>query len=319
MENYIRNEEKKSESNFYEFQNEIVKVNEAIDDALSIVHKLKFNISEFKIDLKCIGEINYTNNDRLFTRLRSKTYKTIYLNVSASDVCELPNGNLLVSSYNNSNITIYDKNFKLIRVVDRINGQSFNPLSAATNDIDKVYISHCQNNRIIMTDIDLNFIKYSTISTNDFGDPYGICYFNSFVYVCDYRNRRIHKFNSQLEQHVSYVIDIDPRQIQIIGNLACIRNSRISIGFYDLKTFQFKHKYTGHGGDILALNSNFIEHSSSKNAFCIFDKNGKLIEDIKTDGLSSLITDCWYDFYGMTYFNGCLVLTTRDSKKLIVI
>jgi hypothetical protein len=43
LENYIQNEEKKSELNFYEFQNEIVRVNDAIDDALSIVHKVFMN------------------------------------------------------------------------------------------------------------------------------------------------------------------------------------------------------------------------------------------------------------------------------------
>lgn len=250
--------------------------------------------------------------------MKTKLFKVININESATDVCALPDDHLLVTSFDNGCLTIYDKHYKLVKIFDKINNQPISAFSACTNGIDKLYVCDYINNRIIMTDLQLNFIKYSNVNSSILSRPHGLYYYNDFVYVCDPSNRRIHKFNATLDQHTSYQLDICPWNIKVTNSVACIRNSTSSISFYDLTTFALRFKYEGHGGDCFAFGNYFIEYSSPKRLFYIYDQFGKMIEKIPTDGFNGLIHTA-DDYHGMTYFNGNLILSTRQTKKLIII
>lgn len=281
-------------------------------------------MSEFKLDTKIVGDLVFKTNERKLNeliqfgkfknRIRSKRYRIIDLNVEATDVCLLPNGYLLVISKDNKNITILNKDYKQIRLIDKINNQPIYPSSACTNNIDRIYISDSLNDRLIMCDLDFNFIKYSNIvNSTTLRYPFGLCFKNDFIYVCGYK--RIHKFNSNLEQHTFFQVDIHPWQIQIINNIACISSN--SISFYDLQTFNLLIKYDGHGGNIFSFGSYFYEYSGKNKTFYIYDQYGKLLDEILTDGFNNLIQNDWY--HGMTFFNGNLVISTLETKKLIII
>lgn len=252
-------------------------------------------------------------------QIKSRRYRIIDLNVKPTDACVLPNGNLLVVSYNNNSILIMNKNMEIIRVIDKINNQPVSAYYATTNGKDRIYLSDFNNHRIIMTDLNLNFIKYSSGCIGSLNYPAGITYANDFIYLCDYYTKRIHRLTANLDQHTYFTLDIRPFQIKISNNFACVKGwNPESIRFYDINTFSLVNKYEGHGGDILELQSHFVEHSCQNKLFYIYNQKGIQIDQISSDGFNGLITSD-NDNHGMTWFNGCLILTTRSSQKLIVV
>lgn len=289
-------------------------------------YKLSLDISNFKVESKSIGEIIFQIGDPILddhlglgslgNRLKSKLFKIIDLDIQPTDVCVLPNGFLLVCSFDSGSINVFDKSFNLRRVIERINGKQFKALSATTNSIDRIYISDCLSHTVMMTDLDFNYIKSSAFNPNLFRSFHGIHYFNSNIYICDNSSKAIHKFSANLDRFTTYHIESKPWLICLTAKTACIRSYPDLISFHDRKTFECLNKYEGLGGDIITINENFLVHCPLKNTFYIFDQNGKQLEEIKASVFNSLI---YNGYHGMTLFNGQLIMTTRDTKKLIVI
>lgn len=229
----------------------------------------------------------------------------------------LPNGNLALFSWETGQVMIMNKEFKVIEVIEELNGKTFNPMSVCTNGKDRIYMGDYYNRQIIMTDFNFNFIKYSNILSTDLSSyPRGLCFNDNFIYVCDQSTNRIHRFDSELETHHSFAIDIKPKQIKISGNIACVSSLSTYVCFYDTKTFNLIEKYIGHGGNIFELNGNFYEYSNKQKILFIYDENGIIIEEIKNLEISNFIKDD--SFHGIVYHNGKIIFSSGYSKKLII-
>lgn len=259
------------------------------------------------------GQYEY---ETLRAKLISKQFKIIDVNIEAFDLCVLPNDQLLVVSYDDCSLSVFNKNFELQRVITKINNATFRPISVCTNMSDRLYISDIDNRRLIMTDLNFNLIKYS-INLNS---PRGLCFHRNYVYVCESGNNRISRFDYNLDSYTYFYVYDYPWQIKILNSLACVMHGGSSIRFYDVSYEQFKllAQYNGHSGDILSLTSYFIEHSIDLKKFLVYDKDGCKIDEIKNDGFNGLIQK-HNSYHGIVYFNESLVMTTRDTKKLILI
>ena len=69
---------------------------------------------------------------------------------------------------------------------------------ATTNHKDKIYVSNSEENRVIVTDLELNMIKIIGThgkSNDQFDHPRGVSYYKSYIYICDYGNIRIQILN----------------------------------------------------------------------------------------------------------------------------
>lgn len=265
-----------------------------------------------------IKRLNETNCDLCKTRnrIKSNKYRVIDISVSATDACVLPNGCLLIVSYDNDCLVVLNNDYEEIEMVRKINNQTFNPSYATTNEIDRVYVSDRDNGRIIMCDLSFNFLKYSPITSLN---PLGLAYADGFVYLCDWDHRKIHKFDSELEQHKSFALDFQPAQIKIIHNVACVKGwNPFSIRFYDVSSFKLLKRYERHFGDILECCSHFIEHSCDNKRFYVFKEDGELLEEIQIHDFNGLIKDDGFS-HGITMHNNNLVLTTRNSNKLVIV
>jgi hypothetical protein len=123
-------------------------------------------------------------------RIKKEKSNTIEIDAPCTNICILPNNCLVSVNYYDKSLILYNHEFKQIKKIDKINeNQNFRPFNIELNNQNQqLYISDMTNNQIIVTDIDLNFIKTfgSKGSADDqFNVPAGICYKNDHFYVCD--------------------------------------------------------------------------------------------------------------------------------------
>ena len=109
----------------------------------------------------------------------------------------------------------------------------------------EVYLLNRNNDRIIVTDFELNFIKYFGSRgdrNNQFDDLFGICFKNGYLYVSDNGNMRIQIFNQDLEFIKSVKLEYEPREVQISNSMLAVVSDD-GISFYDLNNLDFHSKF----------------------------------------------------------------------------
>jgi hypothetical protein len=191
---------------------------------------------------------------------------------------------------------IYDRNFTLIRTVTTINNTNINAISLETNQKDRIYIGNYSTNTVLSVDLNFKLMQtfgshfsqtaaalHSTGSPSSLFLPFDIKFYENFLYVCDFNNKRIIKLNSNLTVEASYMLTYQPWQVNILNSIACIRPSQLNIlYFYDLNlSFTLKYKYdTLNNGPICTLNSfYFYQFNLNNKKFTCYDVNGKFLTD----------------------------------------
>jgi hypothetical protein len=272
--------------------------------------KLTFEYkSDMKLSNDVVGSINCNFCD-LKGRLRMGNYKTIDLQTDPSDLVFLANGNLLFANYlTTKNLSIYDENFIFIKNVSKINDQDIRPFSLETNNKDCIYINNL--NRIIMTDLDLNYLKEYEYKLEC------SCYMmfhNELLYVCVTNEKCLLVLNSELELCSKIYLSAKPIKLQILNNLALIGTSYDDKFFYffNLNDFKIKYKY--------ARCSNTIVHQNS--FFCLgkgltiswFNKDG-LFEDTLTLSINNRFNNTQSRFMK---FNKNKLFIHEYEKKILI-
>ena len=245
----------------------------------------------------------------------------INLDYEPSDLCSLPNAQLLVASQESNNLKLFDSNFNLIKTIDRIMDEQFTPISVATNGKNAIYIAEKSCNKIIKTDMDFNFIKNlgTTGAGNDeLNDPSAIIYHENLLYVCDSENQRIKRLNEDLVFQESYALSFKPVKMSVIQDTMCVRpkNDFSFLAFYNLKPFSFKIKVSDRIGNICGLNSWFYEYKHSSNKLRCFDINGGLVDEKILKFFECNSVPC---FEIIHYFNSRFLIGLTKEKMLIVL
>jgi hypothetical protein len=284
-----------------------------------------FKPSESLIQMNLVGNLSFNYrqeqlNTELIERLKSFKYEIANLNYSVSNLCVLPNGHLLAANCTAQNLILYDIDFNLIKTFSHFNNRSIFPLSLATNDKDRVYISDSNFHCIIMTDIDLNFLyEIGSLGSevDQFKYPCGIVCNRNLVYICDSQNNRLQVYNKSLVFQKSNVFNFSPFEIKCFNNFACIRdNDNKFIYFYDLCNFELKFKHEGHNGAIFELNNIIYEYFHDNNIIYVYN-HCQIIESIKINLPLKEIK--FNGFESICYFNGKFILATENSKKICLI
>ena len=102
-------------------------------------------------------------------------------------LCTLPNGNLLITSQTAKTLTIWDSNYKIIKVVDKINNQNISPRYVTTNNRERVYVT-VADDRVIQMDLDFNFINEfdkDVSGKKQLKLSLDIAYYSNSLYICD--------------------------------------------------------------------------------------------------------------------------------------
>jgi hypothetical protein len=272
------------------------------------------------LELKTLGRINIKND--IEYQLKSQKYELISIDEDLIGICSIKDEYLLACDASTGRLFMYDSTFKKINQISQLNGNRIYAYYVVTDGNDRVYITSQCEHKLIMTNLKLEFIKYAKKDT--IKRCYGIFYYQNYVYVCDYEDAKVVKFDDDLNDCKNYLLDINPTQIQIFGQTACVRGwdkqtrSNNSIDFYELNTFQLKQRLSTIQGDIFAYECLLYHHNFHVNRFDIYNENGIKIDEILTDGYAKCLPD--NGWRGVCIFNGRFVHTTSNfSRKLILI
>ena len=268
------------------------------------------------------------NNNKMnildLLKIENKEY--IELDYYPIHLTVISNNRLLVLNYFNDNeedytqcITLHDQNYNLIQKIEKINGETLLDLGeiAINQEKGELYLLDKNNDRIIVTDMELDFIKY--FDCVDHGDefdlPLAICFKNENLYVCDSGNKRIQIFDSDLEYIESLELGFSPYRVQTSNSMLAV-TSDDGIYFYDLSSLDFQNKFDNEFKYIPSISetdSMFYYFDCETKEFSCFDQNGNLIEDIYLNEIS--LTRC---FDGkLILFNKNLLMSSYEGKKLI--
>ena len=242
------------------------------------------------------------------------------LGISPSGI-ELIDDQIVLANLFDKCLTIYDKEFKLIKRIDEINGEDFEPMGIASNSKDRIiYICDFSNLRITMTDFDFNFIKSVSsfaAENNEFSFSSDICYKSDTLYICDYLNSQIQVYSKDLDFLKSTKLDYKPWKIKASNSIICVMSSASSRGiyFYNLKDFSFIRSYEHGKGRISQIDSSFCEFNHETKIFYCFDENGILKEEITLTGTDNLLTNISDGTF--IRMDECILLISNSQKKII--
>jgi hypothetical protein len=242
---------------FYKNQEKVKELTLFSKEIKSFDYKVNFCESTEMLNRSAIGSINYNQKNYLSKRLKSMKPQIIETDCSPYSLCILPNNSLLVSDFNNNRLLVYDKNFVLIRTIATINNQVINAVSLETNLRDRIYIGNYSTNMLISVDLNFKLMQtfgsnvshqpgVSTLNNNNTQFlPFDIKFYENFLFICDFNNKRILKLNLNLSIEASFYVTYQAWQIKILNDVACVRPKQLNIlYFYDLNaSFSLKYKY----------------------------------------------------------------------------
>jgi hypothetical protein len=262
------------------------------------------------------GQVDYYVNNH-FETINDKDNEIIDLGFEPISFDALPNGNLVIASNESKSLKIYDREFQLIKTIDKINNKTFSPQYLTSNDKNTVYLSDRIGHKIIQTDFDLNFIKQfgEEGSTNQqLDDPLGVIFHDNSIYVCDSNNKRIQKLSEDLVFQESYPLNFKPWNIKIIKNVACIRSNGepYIISLYNTNPFSFKCEISNGNSEIYSINSWFYVNNEFKKRIECYDINGNLV-DYKC--LENVYEEESQN-YSSGFFNNKFIIGLSKAKKL---
>jgi DNA-binding beta-propeller fold protein YncE len=252
---------------------------------------------------------------------------SLNLDYTSIGIVSLPKDKLISANYDEKCLTIHDKEYRLIKKIDRINGREFAPIAIAFDaENQRLYIAEYDMNRITICDLEFNEINSlgSYGNKNDqFDGLIDICYTDKKLYACDNGNNRIKIFNENLKFKHSFYSD-SPQKIKVSNLSICVLNAT-NTTFYKLNGFM-KESYDrtlSIDPDLSSvcrlseINSVFYVTNYIDKTITCYNKRGnpKDEEPICLIGLDDYLADP-FDGYFISHQDDIL-MTSYSKKKLI--
>lgn len=265
-------------------------------------------------------------------------------NISAYRICALSNETLVTT--NGNSISFYNKNFQLIKKIDKFDQQtSLSTYFVTSNKANRLYFSNTRSHQLIMLDCNcdqlIKIVGSYGSNPNQFNEPVGLCYHQNSLYVCDHLNKRIQKLNEELEHLTIFKLDFKPWDIRAINDVAVISNRLDrnkdnivtvqnqqyydpynqnikhkpeceSLLIYQLKTFQLIMKYDGNARSTIGdISGYFYEYNNNSYSFIFYNEKFEPINKIRTDSLKFPLqkpNHVWYEDQLEWFQNKLLIL-----------
>jgi hypothetical protein len=260
--------------------------------------------------------------DNYLGKLSDFDSECIQLQYQPHNIIELGNKNIVVSSYDNNLLALYDPSFNLIRKLteiqsDRFYGDEYPPTSpeikpdglACSVDGD-VFMTSWSQDTLYKLNSQLEVVK-SHLS--DYQDYYtDIDVYEDRLYACVNIKDRIDVFDLNLKPVSKHYIGVLPFQIKVIKDRACVRiidsNSQFKTYFYRLPSFELITKSYIYG-PMFVHDDVFYVNNHDGSSLTAFDKNGHTIGEKKTDYEP---TD-YNHGRGMNYIGGHLLVCSNQK------
>jgi hypothetical protein len=268
--------------------------------------------------------VNCNENVDLNSFLRSENRSIFNLNERVWDIIVLPNSMFLMVNLNGKNITMLDKDLKVIQVIDNIDGY-FQPFGVAIGDNYKVYVSDIMNNRLIMTN--MAFERSLAVNAGKF---YGLCYKNSLLYACEMQEKKIKIFDKDFNIFEMHNVNYFPWFIKVTESRICVQaytqadclstkqilesfdgkyfnnvhTDNNLLYFYDTRTFTLLNTYNHGVGRISQIGLKFYELDDDKKIIYCYDEKGILKNEL-------VINKHLHNWKNNVAFYGCLAMADR--------
>jgi hypothetical protein len=238
------------------------------------------------------------------------------------DIVVLPDNQIVCVSIKDHCIVVYDQNFNLLKNIKSLNHQDLYPSGIALNKEDEqLYIVENTKHRIILTDLDFNFIKYfgsQGSGNHEFDFPVDICFKNHSIYVCDYDNHRVQIFNKDFEFISTLKTNYGPWKIKVSNLLICVKHIMGEIHFYNLNDLSLHRKYSGDTCGISEYNSCFYAFDLKENKkINFYDKNGDLKGELIIENFADYITNKYLRDGTFIDYKGDLLILSHSEKKIM--
>ena len=223
--------------------------------------------------------------------LMNGSHKNCKLSVHITYVT-LMDDQILVAHPNS--IRIYDKDFYLVKRIEKISGLEFMPRCIQINSTDKFIYILDKNCRILMTDLNFNLISSvgSKGTENDkFLLPVDMCYINEKLFACDLK-KHVKIYSKDLNSIEYIFLDYVPLQMRATSSTIAINGFDKFFYFYNLENFRILRRYKYEGKCVISQISSlfYISIPSQDNIKC-FSEKGIYKNEINTT------TECEFIHY----------------------
>lgn len=218
-----------------------------------------------------------------------------------------------------------NNSFEELRIVERINNESFSPAHIIlSRNLKKYYIVDSKKtgnyrdcvNRIFSTNLEFEFIKMRHL--NECLEVKNLLSYKNSIFLIDTASSDIFKLNENFE--FLRKIRLENSKSNFI-NEAKIASEKLYVSFasflniYDLNTMSLIINYDSFDGILLNINDNIF--SLEYDRILYFDSNGKMIKSISTSIFDSTdFTQFEIDF--KFYFSKKFILFSKIKQKLII-
>ena len=279
-------------------------------------------ISDEVINENLIGEVNFEFEKKVLNKINvsdillNGKQKIFDLNVQPVEILALPNHQILSANYYDKSLTLYDENFKLIKKIDKINGENFEPRGIQLDDREnKLFISDRTKNQIIVTDLQFNKIN---IGNEELRDVCSIYYKNGNLYACDRYNKKVQIYSKDLEFQKYLPLHFIPLMIKGSDTMLAIEGHPSGLYFYSINDLTFHHQFNnGYCRLSSDINNQFYEFQFNTNKLFCYDQNGTFKEELclSNKNKSSILSDG--DGYLLSNGVDCVFMTCFSKKKII--
>jgi hypothetical protein len=297
-------------------QKELDEINKSFDTPLEIDIRFKLNSEDF--DSRCVGALCFKTD--IIEQIKSKRFYETTVNYEPKSLCELPGNKLLVCSVINELkrcLSVYDENYKLVRIIKTINEKEIYPSFLSTDGKSRIFINEPKFKRITITDLEFNLIMYNETSLFM---PYTghSFYYNENLYVCNHKRSKIRQFDMDLNVKADYLLERRPFSLHILENVVLINeeyHGSYSVGFFDLKNFNLIKRHDGLLGSVVVHKLFFYLLKTDGKCFKIFNLCGDLIEEINVEYFDTEERNGG----AICYFNENIIIASSKSRKLVII
>ena len=283
----------------------------------------QIKISSEKIDASVIGKLYLDKKVKeidVFDLMKNGNKQIFDIDFHPINIVGLPDNQIVCVCYDC--IAVFDQNFNLLKNIKSLNDQRLDPIRIALNKEDEqLYILEKTKHRIILTDLDFNFIKYfgsQGKGNHEFDNPFDICFKNHSIYVCDYGNQRVQIFNKDFEFISTLKTNYGPWKIKVSNLLICVQCFMDEIHFYNLNDLSLHGKYSGATCGISEYNSCFYAFDVKENKkINFYDKNGDLKEELIIDSFADYFTNKYLRDGTFIDYNVDLIILSKSGKQII--
>ncbi len=318
---------------------QVVRLNAMSDEYNRFMDETFYESNRNMLTTGCIGKLcnqfilSFDDLERA-----TPTILTLKDNRTIRGFCNINNKRLILADSKTNILSVMDEKFREIQRLKAIGKHKFEyPVGVCTDGVEYVYICDHDNNRVLMSDLNLRrVVKVLGKTGNKAGEfdcPIEICYHSNCVYVLDRENKRIQIYSRTglfLKIFSLYRIEDETtarKKVPLILPI-CLNVIRNAIGVLSIsKIFLYNHSnqlmQTLEPNNIKCfcfVNDKIYAYNNESNIICYrrnYDASSSsfYVEDfsIKLNGLKKIQASC------MILFNEKLVVSIDFEKQIAVI